>query len=247
MRKAFFLVLALVAFMQGKAQVGLHVGLMAGPQYTMILNNQPIDGTGKGFAYIPTWGRTATLKIGYNFVPPIGVHSAVTYSEQGQDYSTLDSTGAKTITTRKQKYIKIPLLVHLSSTPGPIMFVMEFGPQIGILQDASFSVTGGADPLGFEADLLWRPVDIDLAWCFGAEFGITKGFHLVVQQRGDYGLWDMENKTLLFNGLPFYPTGRRRAVNFTASIVVGFNFIPYFGHSKVTRHYKGRTWRNNWR
>lgn len=237
----------LMASLQLSAQTGLQVGFLLGPQYTMMLNNEPLAADGKGFKYVPTWGRTGMFKLGYNFVPPIGLHVAVAYSEQGQDYTTVDSVGVQSRTSRRATYVKVPILLKMTSPPGPVMFVMEIGPQFGLLQDASITVNGSPIAFDFPTTLLWRPNDIALAWSLGAEFCITKGFHLVLQHRGDYGILDFENKNATNNGTPFYALDRKKANNLTLGIVGGVNFVIKGAHSKTTRHYKGRTWRNNWR
>jgi len=230
-----------------RAQVGLHVGFFGGGQYSMILNDEPIKTSDKGFKYVATFGRTWGFKLGYNFVPPIGLHVGAIYSVQGQDYRSQDSLGVESTTSRRSTYIKVPILLHLSSTPGPVMFTMEIGPQFGILRDASFTVNGTPIALTSPTTLLWKPNDLAFAWSLGAEFGITKGFHLYVQHRGDYGLFDFENKRVSENNVLFFSPERKRAHNLTAGLVAGVSFVITGGHSKVTRHYKGRTWRNNWR
>jgi hypothetical protein len=247
MKKTVFALVLMLAALQLSAQVGFNLGFMGGPQYTMMLNNQPLEAGGKGFKYVPTFGRTGTFKIGYNFVPPIGLHVGVTYSEQGQDYTTVDSVGLETRTSRRATNIKVPVLLHMSSAPGPVMFVMEIGPQFGLLRDASISVGGVQQAYNFPTTLLWKANDLEFAWALGAEFCVTKGVHFVLQHRGDYGIFDFENKDISDNGIPFYATERKKANNMALSIVGGMNFIIKGVHSKVTRHYKGRTWRNNWR
>lgn len=247
MKKTIFIVGVLLCCQQLMGQTGLHIGLVAGGQYTMMLNNQPIIPGGKGFKYVPTFGKTGTFKLGYNFVPPIGIQVGVTYSDQGQDYKTVDSLGVESLTSRRVTYIKIPVMIHMSSTPGPVMFTMDIGPQFGMLRRASISVDGTPLTFSFPTTLLWKPTDIEFAWAVGAEFGLTKGVHLVVQHRGDYGIFDFENKNVGENGVPFYPANRQKANNLAFGIVGGINFVVTGAHSKVTRHYKGRTWHNNWR
>jgi hypothetical protein len=247
MKNTVLFLLLLLGMSQLSAQTGLHVGFMGGPQYTMMLNDQPLQADGKGFKYVPTFGRTGTFKLGYNFVPPIGVAVGVTYSEQGQDYTTVDSVGFETRTSRRATYIKVPILLHMSSAPGPVMFVMEIGPQFGLLRDASISFAGITQNYSYPTTLLWKATDIEFAWALGAEFCVTKGVHFVLQHRGDYGILDFENKAVSENGVPFYAAERRKANNLTLSIVGGMNFVIKGAHSKTTRHYKGRTWRNNWR
>ncbi len=229
------------------AQTGLHIGFFGGVQYTKILNSESIDPAGKGFATRTTWGQTGMFKLGYNFVPPIGLHVAAIYSTQGQDYTTVDDLGTESRTSRRATYIKVPILIHMSSNPGPAMFTMEIGPQFGILRDASVTVNGLNVPLSVPTTLLWKPNDFAVAWSLGAEFAVTKGFHLVIQHRGDYGIFDFENKRVINNGSLFFQADRKKANNLTLGIVAGVNFVVTGAHSKTTRHFKGKTWRGNWR
>jgi hypothetical protein len=170
MKKVWILLLLALASTQVFAQMGLHVGFAVGPQYTKMINNEAIDPSAKGFAYKTTWGKAGMFRIGYNFVPPIGIHVGVIYSVQGQDYKTVDSVGTPSVTSRQATYLKVPLLIHMSSTPGPVMFTMEIGPQIGMLRAASYTVNGTPIVTNFPTTLLWKPTDVALAWSLGAEF-----------------------------------------------------------------------------
>jgi hypothetical protein len=240
MKKALFSLLLALSSMTAVAQMGLHIGIMGGPQYTKIINDQPLDPNASGFKYVTTWGYAGMFKIGYNFVPPIGVHIGAIYSVQGQDYTTADSTGFLTSTSRRLTYLKIPLLLHMSSDPGPAMFTMEFGPQIGLLREASMTIEDTLVVSPYPALELFKPTDIAIAWSIGAEFCVTEGFHIVLQHRGDYGFLDFENKDLVYNGAPVYSTERKKANNLTLGIMLGLNFVITGGHTKVTKHYWGR-------
>jgi hypothetical protein len=229
------------------AQTGLHMGFVAGGQYTMMLNDQPLDGVGKGFAYVPSFGGTGMFRVGINFLHQVGIHTGVAYAEQVQAYNTVDDFGVQTKTSRHASYFKIPLLLHLSSIPGSKMFIMEIGPQIGLLNRARIDVNDVQQQFPFGTELLWKATDLEIAWSLGAELAVSEYVRFVVQHRGDYGILDFEKKDFVSNGVPFYPVNRGKCNNLSLGLVGGMNFLIKGTRSKVTRHYKGRTWRNNWR
>lgn len=241
MKKAIFL--SLLLLMGGQvllAQMGLHVSFQGGPQYSKILNKESLDTLRGDFQAEATWGYQGMVKVGYNFVPPIGLHLAAVYSVQGQDFTTADSLGERSRTSRRLTYLKIPLLLRMSSEPGPAMFVWEFGPQIGLLRDATISQNDTLLGLPYPAISLFKPTDIAIAWGIGAEFCITDGFHIVLEHRGDYGFLDMEDKDFIYNGQLIYALNRKKANNLTLGISLGLKFVITGGHTKVTKHYWGR-------
>ena len=224
MKKTLLFVFACCLMYGLKAQEGFHIALMGAPQNTWIFNQEPLDSAQNRFDYRVTWGFAGMFKVGYNFGPPLGIHTAVIYSAQGQKFTTVDSTGKVLLTNRQLSYIKIPLLLHINSDPGPAMFTMEIGPQLGLLLDSEVSQDGTPVLFPFDQDQLYKLQDVSVAWSIGAEFQLTKGIHFVLQHRGDYSLFDMENKTFTFQNEQVYDSGRDKAFNCTLGIMGGFNF-----------------------
>lgn len=212
------------------AQEGFHIGFMAGPQYTKIFNGEDPNPTRTAFQYERTWGYNAMAKIGYNIGDPLGFHLGLIYSVQGQTHTATDTAlGTRVTTSRELTYLKIPFYIHINSDPAPVMFALEFGPQLGLLQDAAYLDDGQPVALGTTADQLFKPNDIAFAWSLGLEFAVTEWMHFVIAHRGDYSIIDMENKDLTVAGTPVYENSRGPANNGTFSIQGGLVFCLYPG------------------
>jgi hypothetical protein len=247
MKKLLFGILLFSIGSSLMAQIGLHIAVLGGPQNTWILNDQPINPERGGFKYKLTFGWAGMVKIGYNFVPPIGIHIGLGYSTQGQKFTSIDSNNVAIATYRELTYWKIPLLLRMTSDPGPVMFVMELGPQVSVLRRAEILDDNNLQTYVYPNETPLKNIEVGVAWSLGAEFSLAKGLHLVIQQRGDYGIGDVENKTFSENGQAAYAAGRHKAHSATFSVLAGLNYIPKRIRSKTTRHYKGKTWHNNWR
>lgn len=206
------------------AQTGLHVGVFGMPQNTWIFNREDTEESRTNFSYKMTWGWAGMFKLGYNFGPPFGIHVGAIYSRQGQKHTSQDTSGNTILSQRDLTYIKIPLLIHINSDPGKAMLNIEFGPQIGLLQQVCLLEDDLPVNLPFSSLQLYKPTDISFAWCLGAEFMLTEFMSLVLVHRGDYGLFDIENKAFSFGGSNFYPNGRLRSKNGCYGIMAGLNF-----------------------
>ncbi|MEM7038795.1 MAG: porin family protein, partial [Bacteroidota bacterium] len=223
MKKSLLLLLCTLCFGALRAQEGFHIGLLAMPQNTWILNTETLDQNRSNFEYVTTWGYSGMFKLGYNIGDPFGIHTAISYSRQGQRSTSIDTSGVIVTTKRDLTYLKIPLLIHINSDPGPAMFTFEVGPQVGILLDASHLEDDVPRDFGFLTDLIYRPTEISVTWSLGAEFCITDWFHFVLQHRGDYALFDIEDKTFLAGQSAFDPD-RSTANSCNLGLMGGFNF-----------------------
>lgn len=206
------------------AQEGFHISIMGMPQNTWIINQEDTETSRTNFQYKSTWGYSGMLKIGYNIGDPLGFHLGILYSLQGQKHTSIDSLGVSILTHRELSYIKVPLLLHINSDPAPVMFNLEIGPQIGFLRDATLSEDGIPLNLPFDAKYLYKPSDIAFTWAIGAQFNFTEWFAFILQHRGDYGLFDMEDKQFTFGNRLFYPNGRDKSNNAVFGLMAGFNF-----------------------
>ncbi|MEM0998369.1 MAG: porin family protein [Bacteroidota bacterium] len=236
MKKFYLFCWLMLAAAVLRAQDGIHVSLMGAPQNTWIFNRQPLDTARTNFDYEITWGFAGMLELGYNFGPPFGLRTGAIYSSQGQRFTSNDSTGRSIATRRQLTYLKIPLLLHFNSDPGPVMFTLEVGPQIGLLLNSEVSDDGTPVIFPFDADQLYQVNDISFAWSIGAAFALTKGVQFVIQHRGDYSLFDVENKSFTFQGQTIYDINRDRALNCTLGIMAGFDFS--FVPGRGNRGYK---------
>lgn len=245
MKKLLLTMVLLWGGMHLLAQKGLHLGIGGGVTNTWILNQDDSDASRDTFSYKFTVGYSPMIKLGYNFADPIGIHVGLAYSKQGQKSTTTDSiAGEKRVFTLKRdlRYLKIPLLLHINSAPNDVMFRMELGPQIGILMDANYLVdnspinpnsTGTFDPVD-----LFEPNDLSFTWALGAQFQFGKVAAFYIEHRGDYGFADIENKTIKFNGSPFFPGDRSVSQNLTLGLYAGFEFtfLPK-GSGRGTRYW----------
>lgn len=231
MKKVLFAVLALFMTSSLFAQEGFHIGFMGGPQNTWIFNRDDINPNRTAFEYETTWGWNAMGKIGYNIGDPFGFHLGIIYSKQGQIHTATDTaSGLRVTSEREQAYLKIPFYIHMNSDPGPVMFALEIGPQLGLLQDAAYTDDGvPVDLGGTPADQLFKPNDIAFAWSLGLEFAATEWLHFVITHRGDYSIVDVENKSLTIGGAPVFDSSRGPAQNATFSIQAGVVFCLYPG------------------
>lgn len=224
MKKIGLFVLGLCLFAGASAQQGFHVGLLGMPQNTWIFNKTDSDAPEDEFAYEFTWGLSGMFKLGYNFADPIGIHTGVIYSKQGQDATGSDTLIGSFSTSRELNYIKIPLLLHINSDPGPVMFTFEMGPQIGILMNASTFFNENLIQYPFENELIYSPTDLSFTWSIGAEICFNEWFHFIIQHRGDYSILDVEDKGFSFQNLAFWDSERKKSFNGNFGIMGGFNF-----------------------
>lgn len=223
MKKGMFLCLAMLGWLQGAAQTGFHIGVLGGPQNTWILNRDDKDAGADEFKYKMTWGYSGMFKLGYNLGPPFGIHSGVIYSSQGQGSVATDSlSGTESTFRRSLTYVKIPLLIHMSSDPdAPAMFVLEIGPQFGLLLKGQHYLNGDLVDVGYDFKQVYMPNEIEVAWAIGADIRLNDYVVLNLHHRGDYGIADVENKDATIFGLPYYPADRLKANNLNLGFNVG--------------------------
>lgn len=236
-----FLILFILGNSAAYAQTGLHIGFFGMPQNTWIMNNQPVKESSTNFKYEATWGYAGMVKLGYNFVDPLGIHVGAVYSVQGQKNTTQDSLGNTVNEQRSVTYLKVPVLLHMSSSPAPVMLNMEIGPQFSFLREASLSENGALVSLPFETESLYLPMDISLTWALGAQFNLTEWLSFILVHRGDYGIFDMEDKAFRINGERYYRSNRQKSINACFGLMGGFNFcLNPQGGGRRTNLY----WRN---
>jgi len=225
------------------AQEGLHIGFSAGPQITRIYNDEPFLDSESDFQPEMQWSYNVMAKIGYNIGPPLGIHLGAIYSRQGMNYTVRDSASTSRRTYgQDMTYLKIPLLLHINSDPAPAMFFFELGPQLGLLQEAIYTLDGDSIDFGVPTESILKPNDIGFAWAIGAEFELAPWYHLVINHRGDYSLMDFENKNAVdaTGTQNIYARGREAAKNGVFAFQAGMVFIlnPGSGPGRKT----GQLW-----
>lgn len=228
MKTIFSFLLLLSLSIPALAQDGIHIGLFAGPQIPRVFNDEPFLDSESNYQAVRTWTYNVMGRIGYNFGPPLGLHLGVIYSRQGQDFNVQDSISASQVDySMETTYLKFPLLLHINSEPAPAMFFFEFGPQLGLLQEAAYSRNGDPIDFGVPTESILKPNDIAFAWAIGAEFELAPWYHLVINHRGDYGLIDFEDKNAVdaSGANSIYANGRDVARNATFAFQAGMVFI----------------------
>lgn len=217
-------------------QSGLHLGFGGMPQQTWMINKTDSEIDQASFRYVPTFGVAGTVKIGYNFGPPLGVHTGLVWSKQGQRNSFVDSTGSTGERYREMTYLKIPLFLHISSATGgrnerPVLFSMGAGVQYGMLQAVTVTENGlpmnvdSLSPSGLTDLDTYSSEEISFAWYLGADIRVSEPMYLNIHLRSDYTFGDAEEKLTMVNGERWWPAGRSVTNNFNWGINVGLTFV----------------------
>lgn len=224
MKKSCLLLFGLLLSLSSFAQEGIHFSIAGQPQNTWMFNTRDTDVNRSSFSYEFTWGWAAIGKLGYNFAEPIGFRIGCLYSVQGQSHTSRDSTETVISKRRQLKYIKIPLMLHINSDVGPVMFSFEVGPQLGFLIAADHFEADNLLNYNFDTVDLYVDKDVSVAWNIGADFRLTDWLYFNIHHRGDYSIFDIENKEFTLNGNPFYPDSRDKTENCTLGFMGGFTF-----------------------
>ena len=213
------------------------MGIAFIPQSTWIFNKKDNDANRYEFKYQPTFGYAAQLKIGYNFAPPIGIHTGLIYSKQGQRHTAHDSLGVLHKNVRDLQYLKIPLLIHINGPTGPVMFTFGLGAFYGILLDGDHQEDKMPKFAVSNPKNLFRKWDMGAIFYIGADVQLVEDLmYLNLRLQGDYSFFNMENKAALSDsGTEIYKFERGRATNFNMGLNIGltFVFLPEGGGKRV--------------
>lgn len=230
-RPIIFLFLAF-CWIKSFAQEGLHIGAAILPQYTSITNLTDTDDSWKNYTMKATFGYAVVGKLGYNFGPPLGVHINVIWSKQGQLHQSTDPAGSRHTIQRDLTYLKIPLMLAISSDEGdgrrakPVLFCFGGGLMYAMLLDAKI-IDNGADKYpGVDVNQMFKPWHWGGAWYIGADIKIA-GNYLFANARlqGDHSAGTIENRDFVLNGQQFYKDNRPKTSNFNLGITLGLTFV----------------------
>lgn len=214
------------------AQEGLYIGGKIIPTHSMLINNSNKYTGNVLLEYEPWYSYGAGLHLGYNFIPPLGVHADVIYSAQNVKHSTIDTLATASSLTRQFQYLKVPIFFHINSAPKPVMFSWEFGPQFGFLLGAKHIYEGPGLAETQIADVyndkdLYKGFDFAIATNFGWDFYMADHWFFNFHFRVDYSFSDVENKSIATDGTPFYSDFRSKTQNFTAGIELGVTWMQH--------------------
>ena len=226
-----------------RAQTGLHIGGGIMPQQTWMINQDDSEAPKSEFVYVTTYGLAYTGKLGFNFGPPLGLHSGAIFSMQGQKNSYVDSASGNTVETyRKLNYLKIPVYLHVTSASGNprdmrgVLMSLGIGLYYSMLREAHVTDDGvpkyeqALANAGLEDKDLYAADQLGITWYLGTDIRLAENWlwfnaHL----RGDYSFGDAEEKLLEVNSVRWYQLGRPFTNNFNWGINLGFTIVAEVG------------------
>lgn len=210
------------------AQEGI-LAISYAPQNTWIMNARDINPDRRDFTYVPTFNHSVQMEVGWHFIPPFGIHTGISYSRQGQVSTSTDEVTGETITTtRDLEYVKVPVLLHFTTDPAPVVAYLSFGPSFNILRSAVHTESPAQEtvtPTDFTTADLYKKVDVAVAWRLGTDIGLGKKVALMLFHHGDVSVGDMENKGLISNGSRVFERTRGLTQNLTLGLGVGLKFV----------------------
>ena len=211
------LIVALVAFsLHSFAQKGLHLGVMGGPQFTAQLNKQDSDDPNVRFEGI-TMRSAFGIIANYHFTDKVGVGTQFLFSYQGMKYENL--AGVEFF--RKVNYLKLPILLHVNSSPDKVVGgYFYIGPQFSfqIGNDAEINGVSQKGTLFYPVyDDIHKGVTIGAAMGFGMLFNAMDGKlqpHFGLRLDGDFtSVYDDEKATIVLSSYGANSRGATRNVN----------------------------------
>ncbi|MCB0836416.1 MAG: PorT family protein [Bacteroidetes bacterium] len=190
------------------AQKGLKVGGFVLPQAGYLFNSDEQSLANEEFTQEFLGGMAVGGLVGYNFNDYVGVRLNVIYSQQGGKYSARRDVNTRTSFTRRQEYVKIPLMIGLNSNPGnKVAFVFYGGVQLDLLTNAynyndnpayisPLPETYSQFPSTYKT---YENIHFSVVGETGLDFELSpRSVVLNLRIRGDYGLVDSENKSVSF-------------------------------------------------
>jgi hypothetical protein len=210
------------------AQKGFEIGVQAQPQNTWIFNSDDFA-AGPDLNFETTFKFAYGLNLGYNFTDQIGVRTGVLMSRQGQHYITDETTPQEFQTNFR--YLKIPVLLKYNgSLEHSVPFLLEVGPQFGLLQKATRTLPTNTSFTGKQVNDvagLYKGSDIAIVLGIGTQIPIATAVNANVGLRFDYSLTDIEDET--YKNTEFLVenagVGRKSANNLTAGLKIGINYV----------------------
>ncbi len=225
-------------------QKGLKLGVIALPQNTWLINADDWNAPKNEYDHKLTFGMSGGLLAGWHFGDGVGLKLNFLYSLQGQKYASINDEKENVENNIRLQYFKIPLMISFNSRTeySKVIFSFGAGIQAGFLTRARF----------FNNDQSYTPDQILYAnvldypstfesykkFVYGpvAEFGfdikLTYNIMANLRLRGDYMLFDSEDKnqtiTYMQNGIPYrefyWGDTRPETKQITAGILVGLTY-----------------------
>jgi hypothetical protein len=204
---------AIVVSTNVNAQKGFYISAQGGPQLSVSLNRTDMDK--QGMDYKSKSSYMAGIGAGYNFTRHLGVSTELMYSVERQRYQ--DNTIGY---TQKLKYLKVPLLFNVSTSPGAnVSFIVKAGPQLGILMNSAITDATGSSQEGINKDR-YNKLTYGAMFGGGARVRLTNNLYADAGLRFDGTFKNVENEKYL-NSV----AARTKTHNLNAGIDVG---VKYF-------------------
>lgn len=225
------------------AQRGLHIGVTIAPSAVFIANQNnyetldqvPVISRSE-LDYTSKWGYTAGVVLGFNFNKHWGLQSGVRYVRTGQNYEDTFNPGLgyptpyHVVREVDLRYIRVPLVARykLDFKRKQWKMYSTLGPYVGWLLKASESVVINDVP---RTDLTptedkFNHFDVGLSFGIGGEYHIVPSVYLSLGLALDYGLMDMNGKTIKDREwFSKNDVSYQKSQNFNAGVSVGIHYI----------------------
>ncbi len=246
MRKFGLLLLLLVFGYGSSAQ--LKIGVTLFPQISSTSSIVPFKKDIKNNKNIPTPTGGAGLVFTYDsYARPLGAQLGISYSSQNQTYVYNYKLADESYSHRGKKrfdYIKFSLVARkFGYVHKYVKSIFFIGPQFSYL----LKYDGGAlvykeneyfDLPPTTGNIYYKKYSIDAVIGYALDYAIHKNFDVFASIRLDYGLNNIENKGVTYNGINVFNGGGSHQI--TYGLHVG---AYYVFHRKDHLLLPGNTWR----
>lgn len=232
MKKSLLIIFLIgLGFINAKAynEAGLRAGLKGSYNSTWLITQDVTDATDT--SYIPSFGHTIGLGIGYNFVPSFGVNIDVLLNTHNQNYGN-DATGSDWSIYKKLKIINVNFLLKYVTQMG---FYLEGGAQYNSFKSASEERRQYFSSLN-DYEFSYRNRDIsanfesgNLSWVFGfgGEWYFTDNLFMITGLRFNYSTAEMISATGKKNDSIFKTNGTSITNSASGGLMIGLYY--WFG------------------
>jgi len=234
-------ILKVLLFVAGALPAFAQMSIDIGPEYTYqnvwMLNTDDFD-AGAELDYNISFGQSYGVVVGLNFSNKIGLRSGVLINQLGQTFRADAQYNAFEIQSIKTSYLKIPFaLKYNGDNSKSTTFLMTIGGAANFLTKATIQEELSGETSDFEDRTSINPSDIfsgldyTASTSFGMRINASENVYLTFLLKGDYSLFDIEQKSFESNGVNYYsnlriPGGEDRGV--TRNLAIGFSLGLFY-------------------
>jgi hypothetical protein len=239
-----FLVMILFAF---STNAQIMIGATVFPQFSSTSSIIPFKKDVVNNHNIPTLSGGAGLLFTYDsYAKPRGVQLGILYSSQNQTYVYNYKLSGDQFVHRGKKrfdYLKFSLLARKSGYVHKYVKAVFFiGPQFDYLIQYAGGAVVYKENEYFDLPptslAYYKKYSIDAVIGYSLEYAIHKHFNLVGTLRLDYGLNNVENKGITYNGIKVFSGGGSHQTTYALQLGACYVF-----HRKDHLLLPGNTWR----